>query len=287
MTEAPQPPRTQRIRLGAELRRLRKLAGQSGREVSRRTGISQANVSRIETGQVVPSLPQVAAWCEAIQAPEDVRERLAALTEAALNEVETFRAVPETGLAPLQQDVRELESTTRTLRNFQPSHVPGLLQTAEYARHVLEMALAKPPGDIAAAVDIRLERQSILADPARRFEFILTEAALRWSPVQAEPGMLAAQLDRIVAMAGLANVSIGVIPVGTPTRTVPQGPFVLYDERYAGHRPFVVVEMPHAAVYVNDPGDIEVYRDQIAALRQSALTGADAVRAIRAIAAAL
>ena len=285
MTE-PQQPRAQRIRLGAELRRLRTLGGLSGREIGRRTGISQANVSRIENGQIVPSLPQVRAWATAAQAPEAAGQ-LAAMTESALNEVTTFRDRLRDGLTPVQQDVRELESTTTTLRNFQPGIVPGLLQTADYARHVLGLAHAAPPGDIAPAVAARLERQAIIADPTRRFEWIMTESALRWAPVSAEPGMLVAQLDRLMVIAGLANAAVGVIPLGAPMKAIPRCGFVIYDERHPGYQPFVIVETPHAAVYVSDPDDVDVYREQLAALRQSALFGSDALAAIRAASDAL
>ena len=57
--------------------------------------------------------------------------------------------------------------------------VPGLLQTAEYTRHVLAITDIHGWGDHAAAVAARMERQQILYKSARRFEFLLTEAAVR------------------------------------------------------------------------------------------------------------
>jgi transcriptional regulator with XRE-family HTH domain len=283
MTEHPEP-RGQRLRLGAELRRLRTLAGLSGREVGRQTGISHPNVSRIENGQIVPSLPQVRAWASAAGLTPGELARLTAMTEAALNEVTTYRERLRAGLPAMQHDVRELEATTVLLRNFSPAAVPGLLQTARYARHVLSMTPDVPSDQIPGAVTARLERQSRLADPSRWFEFILTDAALRWTPAGAEPRMRAEQFDRIVAVAGLTNVSVGVVRPGTPISVVPWCGFVLYDERDPGYPPFVIVETPHAAIYASDPADIEIYRHQLAALRQQALFGNDALAAIRAIA---
>ena len=60
--------RTKRERLATELRRLRDQAGISGRDLAHRVGISQSKVSRIESGTVIPSLPEVTAWGEAVVA---------------------------------------------------------------------------------------------------------------------------------------------------------------------------------------------------------------------------
>ena len=62
------------------------------------------------------------------------------MAEAAVNEVTTLRARLSNGLAAVQEDVRSLEATARTLRNFQPGIIPGLLQTAAYARRILSFA---------------------------------------------------------------------------------------------------------------------------------------------------
>jgi hypothetical protein len=65
---------------------------------------------------------------------------------------------------------------------------------------------------------------------------------------------------------------------------VPWCGFVLYDERDSGYQPFVIVQTPHAAVYASDESDIETYREHLAAIRQAALFGNDALAAIRVIA---
>ena len=284
MSDQPAEPRVQRLRLGAELRRLRTLAGLSGREVGRRTGISHPNVSRIENGSKVPSLPEVQAWAQAVGLPGDDLARLTGMTEAALNEVTTYRDRLRAGLPEMQQDVQELEATTRVLRNFSAVVIPGLLQVADYARHVLELSFIEPPDGLEGAVAGRLRRQSILADPSRHFEFLMPEAALRWRPAGIEPGVLAAQYDRIQVVAGLANVALGVVRTGTPMKTVPWCGFVLYDERDPGYDPFVIVEMPHGVEYASDPEDIGFYRDHLAAIRQAAVFGDEALDIVRAIA---
>jgi len=127
-------------------------------------------------------------------------------------------------------------------------------------------------------------RQAILGDTSRTFEFLLAEAALRWVPAGAEPGMLAAQLRHVAAMSELPHISAGVILTGTPLRVIPLCGFVLHDDPAGGSEPMVQYDIPHTGGYATAPGDVRVYRDQLAALRDAAVTGLAAAAAIRVIA---
>lgn len=273
-------PRTQRARLGAELRRARTLAGLSGRQVADATGLSQPTVSRIERGESVPSLREVIAWADAVEVGADRKALILGLAEAAVNEVTTFRARLSNGLAAVQEDVRGLEATARTLRNFQPGIIPGLLQTAEYARRIL--AFADETANVGAAVAARLTRQEILHEPGRSFEFLLTEAALRYRPGPRE--VLTAQLDHLAAVVTLEAISFGVIPADAEMHAITRCGFILYEDRLDGQPPFAIVETPHASLYANDPADVELYRDQLAAFRQSAVYGGEALEVVHRIA---
>lgn len=273
----PREPREQRARLGAELRRLRMLAGLSGAALAREVGTSQKTVSRIELGESVPDLPQVAAWARAT----GTADRLAILTgllEAAINEVTTFRG-KSGGLASFQPEIRELEAASGIVRNFQAGIIPGLLQTPAYARRVFELAGV---GDLAAAVTVRLERQQALYDEKRRFEFLLTEAALRWRP--GTPEIQAAQLGQVASLATLETVELSVIPAGAQMHAITRCSFIVYEDRTDGEPPVVAVEIPHALLYASDAADVELYREQLAQFRRSALTGAEAIEFVRLLA---
>lgn len=265
--------RAKRKRLGAELRKQRKLAGLSGRSLALHINLSQAKLSRIELGEAVPSLPEVRAWASAVNAAEETLAQLTALTEAALTDVEAWRDVFEPGLPRLQQSVQENEAASGTVRSFQPTLVPGLLQTAEYARRVFTLVDVTGGHDYQAAVAQRLDRQQTLYDTTKHFEFLLTEAVLRWRP--GPPLMLAAQLDRIASVATLDNVHLGIIPFDLEATAVPWHGFTLYEDR-GDREPYVAVEAQHAYIIVNDPQDIEFYHTQLTRLRQSALAGDDA-----------
>ncbi|WP_369635973.1 helix-turn-helix domain-containing protein [Nocardia sp. JMUB6875] len=214
--------------LGTELRRLRDIAGISGRELAKRVGISQSTLSRIEAGTVVPPLPQVLDWAKAVGAEADSQSSLRTLTEAAHSPEVRDWTTSLAGRPHLQDDVRAFEEDAHVVRNFQPALVPGLLQTAEYARRVF--ATFDPPYSpdaAAAALAARLDRQRVLYDPAKQFEFLITEAALRFRP--GPHRVLLAQLDRIISIETLDTVTIGVIPQDIEaSTTIPHG-FVIYE----------------------------------------------------------
>lgn len=281
----PREPRAQRVRLGSELRQLRRLAGLSGEQMGRHLGVSQRTVSRFETGQAVPSLPQVNVWARITKATGDRRALLVALAEAAVNEVAVFRDGLAGGLAAVQASFRELEASSRTVRNFQPGIVPGLLQTADYARRVLELADVKDSGDVQAAIAVRMERQHALYGPGRRFEFVMTESALRWRP--GPPEVVSAQLLHIAALATLDTITLGVIPADAQMHAITRCAFILYEDRDDDQAPVAFVETPHAAIYASEPGDVDTYRAELARFRESAVFGDDAAGIIRSLAARL
>ena len=270
--------------LAGELRRLRDLSGLSGRELARRMGTSQSKVSRIESGTTIPSLPEVTAWTSAIGTSTEVHDSLVALAEAAFAEVQSWRdALRRRPHA--QDEIRALESRARMLITFQPSLVPGMLQTAEYARRVFSFLPATlAESDIPAAVAGRLNRQLALYETDRNFSFLITEGALRWRP--GPPGLMVAQLDRIASVSTLDNVSVGVIPLGVPAVTMLTHTFVIYDG-WDEQDTLVEVDTIHAQLLVKRPGDVALYRQRWERLSEMALLGEDAREFIGGLSAGL
>jgi len=277
----PREPRAQRARLGGELRRLRMLAGLSGDALGQRLGTSQKTVSRIELGEKLPSGPQVTGWLQAVGAPEDRAAVVAGLLDAAVNEVATFREMLAGGLAAVQRAAGEIEAASATVRNFQPGIIPGLLQTADYAMRVMQMANIRGAVDLAEAVTVRLARQEALYAPGRRFEFIMTESALRWRP--GPPELLAAALGHVASVATLETVDLAVIPADAEMHAITRCGFILYEDRTDGEPATVAIETPHAQLPVTDAGDVGLYRDQLALFRESALTGTEAIEFVRSV----
>lgn len=265
-------PYDKRRRLAGELRVLRDLSGISGRDLAARIGISQSKVSRIEAGAAQPSVAEVTAWARAVGAAGETARLLDALTEVARGESETWQAAME-GRPQVQDDIRLRESEASRTRSFQPALIPGLLQTPPYAQRVFSMLKTYVPRtSVAAAVAARLDRQLALYEDGRRFEFLLTESALRWRP--GPPRMMIAQLDRVAAVSMLDTVSIGLIPSSAEADTFYSHGFALFDGD--GDEAVALVEVDHAGLTVSAPDDVALYESRWSALRKSAVFGDEA-----------
>jgi len=269
----------QRQHLGAVLRRLRVAAGLSGEQIAERTGISQSRASRIELGQQSVPLAVAERWAKAAGAKGPVLAGVMELAEAAATHTISWRKAVTRGLGKLQQDSREAEASATTILNYQPLGIPGLLQVPEYSRRVLAAGYPpRGPEEIAAAVAARMDRQVILYEETRHFEFVMAGAALYWRP--GPPTLMRAQLDRVSTIAALSNVTVGVIPLSTEVTAWCDHGFNILDDRGDGKDPVVHVETLTTPVNVTDPDDVAAYQDVFSHLRAVAVTGADAQQLI-------
>jgi transcriptional regulator with XRE-family HTH domain len=266
-------PREQRAQLGAELRRLRDRQGLSGREVAQHLGIGQASVSRIEAGLARTTLPQVEAWADITRATAAQRQTLLTLAEAALTEIENWRARGHDGLAEMQNERRDLAAVTGLYLCYQPTIVPGLLQIPEYARRVFSIVDVEGGEDYSAAVAQRIERQHVLYQGSHRFDFVLTETALRARIVPDK--LLQLQHAHLRSMASLDNVNISVIPLTADLqdkdlKALGWCGFNVYDDR-GDFEPFVSIELPLQGITLNDPEQVQFYREQFQQLKALAV----------------
>jgi transcriptional regulator with XRE-family HTH domain len=271
-------------RLGLALRGLRLDAGLTGQQLAERAGLSQSTVSRIELGQAMPSLADIDGWARVTGASRDQRAELGALAEAAAVETISWRKAVRRGLPGLQHDVGGLEASAATILNFQPTIVPGLLQTAEYARRLVASGYPGGRADIAAAVAARLDRQAILYDDARHLEFVVAEAALRWRLGPA--AMMLAQLDRIASVMTLPNIAVGIIPQAAEVAAWHIHGFAILDDRSHGDT-VVRVETLTTGLSISDPPAVERYRHAFRLLREAAAFSNQAGTLIRELMAEL
>ena len=167
-----------------------------------------------------------------------------ALARLANTEFQSVRAGLQRGLHQKQRELAALEADSKHIRFFLPLMITGLLQTPEYAR----ASLASFPGDHAQAIAKRLDRQASLYNSAKRFTFVLTEAALRWRLCEA--AVMAVQMARLSSLSELPNIRLGVIPLDAHVPDGPLNTFTLYDERIATAETFGGVIM------MRDPRDV-------------------------------
>jgi hypothetical protein len=244
--------------------------------MAKHLGLSNATVSRIEAGDRLASMPEATGWARAAGASAETLERLLADVEAVYSEIETYRS-NLSSTDQLETRATSIESA-QVVRSFTTSVVPGLMQTAEYARRNIELGLIGKGRDIPAVVAERMQRQRLLYEPDRSFTFLMTEHALRW-PV-GPPEIMKAQRDHIVGTIGLENVHIGVVPLNHRPEAREAHAFGIYE---SANQIFVHIELAHGMVTLTDPDDVATYSDLWQRISQSALFDADAARFIRAL----
>lgn len=248
--------------LGKRLRELRQQADMSGRQLAGLLSWPPSKVSKLENGRQTPSDEDIRAWTRATNSEAKTAALLASLHTLEVQHAE-WQRIFRTGLRPRQNELAELDQKTRLFRAFEATVVPGLLQTAEYARGRFAEGIRvfKLPNDIREAVQGRIQRQEILYRPDKRFHFVLTEAALRFR--LCSPDIMLGQLDRLISFSALPNVRLGIIGFETQYTTSPWHGFWLYDNDR------VLVETFSAALNLAQPQEIELYSavfDQLAAV---------------------
>jgi transcriptional regulator with XRE-family HTH domain len=217
--------------LADRLRALRVQAGLQAKDLAEAVGWYASKVSRIETGQQMPSPDDIRTWARACGADADTTESLLKILEEARAERTAWKRRMRRGQEAVQLDYNRLTAESTVIRYFETAWVPGFLQTVPYARAVfLEMVSLHDLDvkDIDAAVATRMQRQQLLYDPNKRFELLIAEPVLRWLLVPAD--VMRGQLDRLQTIIGAPNVRFGIIPMGVPLTTTPQHAFQMYDD---------------------------------------------------------
>lgn len=269
-----------RARLAARLRGLRTATGLSGNRFAAHIGWHQSRVSKLETGAQLPTDDDLRAWVTATGQSSQVEAELVAMLAATRFGYSNNRDMVHDGLAAAQAYIAALEAETTWIAEFQPACIPGLVQTAAYARELLvlhggPMTAGASEAEVEAQVAERIRRQEILYHPGKRIQIVIGETALHDPPGSTET--LVGQLDRLVAVAGLSTVDLAVLPIGTPMPILPLGSFVTHD----GQRVFV--ETMTGEQRIEDPAQVTVYVTAFDLLREAAATGPDAVTLIRRV----
>ncbi|MGH3908311.1 MAG: helix-turn-helix domain-containing protein [Pseudonocardiaceae bacterium] len=238
--------------LASSLHDLRKASGLSGERLARRCGMSQSKVSRIETGRLLPSVIDVEQILAALGIDRTTQHELLVLARVANAEYQDVRASVRRGLHHRQRELAALEINATQMRHFLPTLITGLLQVPEYMRAAMSAPVEPVAGDITSAVALKLERQAVLHDRTKNFEFLLTESAARWR--LCEPSVMAIQIDRLVSLSRLPNIRIGVLPLSAQVCEGAYHTFVSYDRR------LVTIELFTGQLVLRDPKDVDHYQ---------------------------
>jgi transcriptional regulator with XRE-family HTH domain len=259
--------------VGVQLAGFREDAGLSQEQAARRLGFSPAKLSRIESGKgrKPPTEKDVRALLELYGTdPYEVSVLLKLLQRA--GEPGWWQRYDKRLMPEWFERLVGLQEAAVTIRTFEIQYVPGLLQTAEYARAVVERGLPNvSAGEVQRRVELRMRRTQLLsrADAPQLWAVIDESVLLR---ILGSHEVMREQLAHLIAMAALPNVTLQIVPLNVTNASAPAIPVTYL--RFGGLDLPDVVYLEHirSANFLEDQDETEEYRLVLDRLADEALT---------------
>jgi transcriptional regulator with XRE-family HTH domain len=245
-------PPARRRELGASLKRLRSAKGWTAEQVAERLLMSASKLSRLETGQRGASERDINDLCDLYEVGEEQRQHLLELAS------EGKQRAWWRSFALRYSTYVGLEAAATSISDYGLGMVPGLLQTADYARALIHAATPQyEPEVVERHVQGRIARQQLLhSENAPRFEAVVDESALH--RVTGSPAIMEAQLERLLELATLPNVTLRVIPY--KAGALPgSNKFIILRFAQPTMSGVVFLEGLTGDLYLEDPRDVEIY----------------------------
>ncbi|HEX6500981.1 MAG TPA: helix-turn-helix transcriptional regulator [Micromonosporaceae bacterium] len=259
-------PTVQSRRLGKELRRLRQRAGLTIHVAARHLGCSASKISRMETGNSGVGLADVRVLLNLYQVGDAEAEELMSLARQARQKGwwEPYGEV-------LSGSYVGLEAAAETIRGYEVQVVPGLLQTAAYARAMIGGArLDIDDEELDRRVNVRMARQALLTqhDPVK-LSVILDEALFRRLVGGRE--VMREQFERLLGAVDLPNVVIQVLPFAVGAHAGMEGGFAILHYADAGDTDVVFAENAAGGLFLTKDEELRRYDVIFDHLREKAL----------------
>ncbi|MDU0291578.1 helix-turn-helix transcriptional regulator [Saccharothrix longispora] len=266
-------------RLAVTLRRLRRATGMTGADVAKAVEMSASKISRVESAESGLYLDDVEKLLDFYRVTKKERVHL----------LDLARNAEQRGLLRLTNDNypedwqtwADFEDEANGLLFYEPLVIPGLVQTAEYARWVIE---ATGPGlsedRVDALVASRMARQGLLSRKTPLVLHAIIEQVAVERPF-GEPGAHARQVRHLLDAAERPNITVQVVPTRAGFHGGLSGPFVIleYDEEPS----LVLLENKVSSLFLDEDEHIEVYEKTWARLRELAYSEQDTAAYLRGI----
>lgn len=253
-------PTVLRMLVGAQLRRFREAAGISTEAAGYEIRGSHSKISRMELGRVGFKERDIADLLTLYGVTDpDVREELLELAEHA-NTPGWWQAYGDV-VPSWFEPYLGLEQGAVVIRVYEIQNVPELLQTPDYARALIT---ARHPeasqAEIERRVELRMARRRVFdrREPLKLWA-VLDEAVLR--RVAGDPATMRAQLEHLIEMAALPNITVQVLPFTAGGHAAEGGPVTLLRFAEPKLPDVVYLEQLTGALYPDRASDIARYRD--------------------------
>jgi hypothetical protein len=263
--------------------RLRETAGVSREHAAEQLGWSVSKLWRVETARSRAHHGDVADILDLYAISGDQREGLITLARQARRRGwwHSYADVLAEGF----EVYVDLEAEASALRTYEAQVVPGLLQTADYARAILTAAWVQiEPDEIERRLAVRIRRQELSAarpTPVKLWA-VLDEAVLR-RPVGGT-AVMHGQLQRLAQAAHQTHITLQVLPFATGAHIAMLGPFVLVSFPDPTGTDMVYLETDTSSLYLEEPQQIERYSEIFDHLRATALSPRESLTFLETVA---
>jgi transcriptional regulator with XRE-family HTH domain len=253
-------PTVQRMLVGAKLRRLRTDLGLTREQAADHIRASAWKIHRLENGQVSFKERDLLDLLDLYEVadPQEIADTLALAREA--NHPGWWQHYGDVLPAWFRAYV-DLESAASLIRTYEGQYIPGLLQTDDYIRAVVQAAhLTDTSDEVGRRVRLRMARQLLLTrDQPPRLWAVIDEAALR-RPVGG-PEVMRGQLERLIEATKLATVTLQLLPFAAGAHPAMAGAFSVL--RFGDQELPDVVYLEHltGASYLDKRDEVERYLD--------------------------
>ena len=251
-------PTVLRMTLGGQLRRLREERGITREQAGDAIRGSHAKISRLELGRV--------GFKE-----RDIADLLTLYGVTDPTELEAFLNLARQANSPgwwhrygdllpgWFETYIGLEQSASVLRSYESRFVPGLLQTADYARAVIRLSHGREtPNDIDRRVDLRMRRQEILMRQDSPVLWAVIDESCLHRPIGGRPA-LRAQLERLIEASQRPNVTIQFLPYDVGGHAAAGGPFTILRFPESDLPDIVYLEQLTSALYLDKRPDVDRY----------------------------
>ncbi|WP_225652651.1 helix-turn-helix domain-containing protein [Streptomyces pseudogriseolus] len=281
--DRPEPaPTLLKMLVGVQLAGFREDAGLSQDQAARSVGFSGAKLSRIESGKGrrPPTETDVRALLELYGTDDYEASVLLKLLQRA-GEPGWWQRYDKRLMPEWFDRLVGLQGAAATIRTFEIQYVPGLLQTADYTRAVVERGLPNAPAsEVQRRVELRMRRaQLLLREDAPQLWAVIDESVLL--RVLGDRTVMREQLDHLAEMAARPNVTLQIVPLNVTNASAPAIPVTYL--RFGGLDLPDVVYLEHirSANFLEDLDETEEYRIVLDRLADEALTPRESVEMLR------
>lgn len=251
-------PTALRMLLGAQLRRLREGSGVTRAAAGWEIRGSESKISRMELGRVSFKERDVADLLTLYGVTDEEQRNVLLQLVKEANRPGWWHRYNDL-LPDWYQPYLGLEAAASRIRTYEVQFVPGLLQTADYARAVIQIGYGHAPRDeVERRVGLRMERKRILArhDPPHLWA-VVDEAALR-RPIGGA-GVMRDQLLELIEVTKRPNIRLQVVPFRAGGHAAAGGAFSVlrFPERELPD--IIYLEQLTSALYLDKRDDVEQY----------------------------